>query len=383
MKADPANESSTLNLRVLHVLHGLHAGGMENGVINLAHGQLQRGIFHDVCALTTSGPFADRLPASSKASPLNKPEGFSFKTCLKLRRLIQTTRPDVVHSHNSSGLIYSAFALALPGIRIPLLAGEHAQLTAGEKAPHRLFIRRWLYRLACKKIHTVSAGQRDELLQLNLAAPEAILSISNGVDTERFHVQSKETKKAAINLPENALVLGMVARLAHHKRHDRLLDAFQQIAPNHPKLHLALVGDRGNAKEAILDAIGAHPFKDRIHWLGMRDDLPEVYPAFDLLVLPSESEGMSNVCLEAMACGVPVAANDSCGATEIIVDGVTGVIRSMPDASAIASHLESCLSDPSVLLTWGQNARRHIERNFSIASMMDRYEKVYRDLLIR
>lgn len=381
MKVDPATLKFGSNLRVLHVLHGLHAGGMENGVINLAHGQLPQGISHDVCSLTNAGSFAQRLPGSSRVELLHKPEGFSFKTCLKLRSLIKRFRPDIVHSHNYSGLIYST--LALTNVGIPLLAGEHAQLTDSEKAPRRRLIRRWLYRFGCKLIHTVSEGQRIELLQLNLAPPEAVITLSNGVDTQRFQPHDGDMAKSAldVDLPPGSVLVGMVARLAHHKRHDRLLQAFEKLAAQHPKLHLALVGDRGNAKESILNTIAAHPFQKRIHWLGMRDNLPEVYPAFDLLVLPSESEGMSNVCLEAMACGVPVAANDSCGATEIIIDGVTGIIRPMPDAEAIEAHLKSCLATPAMLSAWGQNARQHIEQNFSIASMMNRYEKVYRSLL--
>jgi glycosyltransferase involved in cell wall biosynthesis len=373
--------SSGSALKVLHVLHGLHAGGMENGVVNLAHGQLEMGIVHHVCALTDAGPFANRLPEASRVERLDKPEGFSIKTCIKLRRLIQNFRPDVVHSHNYSGLIYSS--LALLGTPIPLLAGEHAQLTPGEKVAHRLILRKFLYRMFCRAVHTVSTGQRDELLAYQLISPEAIHSLPNGVDTLRFRPQPKDQKKTALRLPRDCVLIGMVSRLAKHKRHDLLLEAFQELGQRQPQLHLAIVGDRGNAKEAILNCIASHPFKDRIHWLGMRDDLPDVYPAFDLLILPSESEGMSNVCLEAMACGVPVAANDSCGANEIIIDDFTGIIRAMPDSASVVTHLARCLTDLPTLHKWGQNARLHVEENFSITNMMARYESLYRSLLNR
>jgi glycosyltransferase involved in cell wall biosynthesis len=170
----------------------------------------------------------------------------------------------------------------------------------------------------------------------------------------------------------------MVSRFIPEKQHSRLLDAF--ALQTDPRLHLMFVGDGGNIKADVLEKVARHPKRDRIHLLGERSDMPLVYPAMDLMVLPSDAEGMSNACLEAAACGVPTLANACCGSAELIEDGITGRISTMTTANALAVALSDAVMTPGQLRAWGDSARSHIVKNFSLQSMLDRYTQLYLDL---
>jgi len=223
----------------------------------------------------------------------------------------------------------------------------------------------------------VSFGQLQELRQLGIAPADAV-AVPNGVDTERFVPSSKADAKLRFSLADDAVVLGMVSRFIPEKQHSRLLDAF--ALQTDPRLHLLLVGDGGNIKAEVHEQIARHPMRDRIHLLGERSDMPVVYPAMDLLVLPSDAEGMSNACLEAAACGVPALANACCGSAELIEDGVTGRVCTMTTADALAEALSEAITSPDKLREWGDSARSHVVRNFSLQSMLDRYRQLYLDL---
>jgi len=147
-------------VKILHVVNSLEAGGMENGIVNVARTLEPRGFEIHVACLSGRGAFASRLPAPERVVVLGKGRGFSPGAVWRLTRHLSVLRPDIVHSHNLGALIYSALA-TLGGRRGILIQGEHSQLTAEERRPYRLHQRRWLYR-GCRAIHTVSTSMRLE-----------------------------------------------------------------------------------------------------------------------------------------------------------------------------------------------------------------------------
>jgi glycosyltransferase involved in cell wall biosynthesis len=125
----------------------------------------------------------------------------------------------------------------------------------------------------------------------------------------------------------------------------------------------------------------SHPFADRIHWLGMRADMDACYQAMDLLVSPSEIEGLSNAVLEAMATGVPVLAHEACGNNEVVRNGVNGILRDLRDADALASAIRETVANPENLTRLGLAARQHVVDHFSLDSMADAYLRTYQSIV--
>jgi glycosyltransferase involved in cell wall biosynthesis len=366
---------SARHITVLHVVNSLEPGGMENGIVNLARALEPRGFEMHVACLERRGAFAGRLPVPSRVVVLGKCGGFSPTAAWRLAQHLTRVQPDIVHSHNLGALIYSSLA-TLGGRRCALVQGEHSQLTTAERRPRRLRQRRWLYR-GCRSIHTVSEAMRKELVACGFPA-EKISAIANGVDTIRFAPGDRQTARQALGLPPEALCIGIVGRFGPFKRHLELIEAFEQIGPHFSTAHLLIAGGGGSEERAVTARVGASTFRERIHLIGFQRDPRYCYHALDLLAIPSTNEGLSNVALEAMSCGVPALGNTGCGHEQVITPDADGWIAALDTPTALAGQLTKLLKEPARLAEFGLRAREKVKASFSLDSMTDAYERLYR-----
>jgi len=360
---------------VLHVVNSLDPGGMENGIVNLSHALEGKGIEFHIACLERRGKFAERLASPERVTILGKGNGFSPRSSWRLARLIARLRPDIVHSHNLGPLIYAGLA-TLGGRTCVLLHGEHSQLTAEERSPRRLLQRRWLYR-ACRVVHTVSRNMAFELGALGLQ-PGKIIPISNGVDTRRFEPGERLAARRILGLPADAICIGIIGRFGPFKRHLELIDAFEKISMQIPAARLVIAGGGGSEEGAVTRRVEGSPVRERIDLLGFQSDPVRCYQALDLLAVPSANEGLSNAILEAMACAVPALARSGCGHEQIIASGEDGWIAEMETPDRLAAKLAEILGDRAHLVACGPKAREKVKLHFSIASMIDSYESLYR-----
>jgi glycosyltransferase involved in cell wall biosynthesis len=253
-------------------------------------------------------------------------------------------------------------------------------LSPAELKPHRLAIRRFLYRFA-KRIHTVSRGQKDELVDLGFPA-QRIEAVINGVDTMRFRpAQDRATARSAFDIPESATVIGMVGRFGEFKRHDALISAFEQAALQHPNAYLLLPGAGGPKEKATRERVASSEFRSRMMLPGFLQDPRPAYQAMDLLVVPSVNEGLSNAALEAMASGVPVLAHRSCGAAELLGDGLGGWVHDLSSTRQISEGLLNLLESPDRTQEQANLARQRIEERYSIQAMITHYHRLYGELV--
>lgn len=362
--------------KILHVVFSLEPGGMENGLVNVAS-RLNREEFEvHVCCLERGGDFIQRLPEPAHVSILNKPPGFSVLTIGALAKVISQVKPNLIHSHNLGPLIYSSLATGM-GLSRPILQGEHG-LAQPQRAPKFLRQRRIFYR-ACRRVQTVSLGLRDDLIGLGMPASKIIV-IQNGVDTERFVPGNPQKAREEIGLRRDGPVLGIVGRFDVLKRHSQLIDAFAELSEPFCNSQLLILGDGGSEFERVKEKVRAHPAKDRIHLIGFKSEPRPYYQAMDLLVIPSLLEGMSNVVLEAMACGLPVLGHNACGNAEIIQNGRNGIIADLSTTEELKVQLIKTLSNRAHLLEIGAAARQNVLERFSMRNMVENYESVYREL---
>lgn len=347
---------------------------MENGIVNVSAALPPEEFEIHVCCLARGGEFVRRFPYPERVHVIGKREGFSLSAVAALSKHIRQLAPHVIHTHNFGPLIYAR--LAAPGAGSRILHGEHAELTDSELAPHRLLARRMLYR-GIHRIHTVSHSLRDSLILQGFAANK-IDVVVNGVDTARFRPGSRDEARRDAGLPTDATILGLVGRFGAYKRHAELIEAFDRLAAAHPGLWLLFAGSGGPMEAPTRARAAASPFASRIRFAGLQSDVAPSYRALDLLVVPSVNEGLSNALLEAMACGIPVLAHTACGNRNVIEDGANGCLRDLAGPEHLRDALAAVLSNPSSLSGLGQAARRTVEANFSFASMVAGYEKLYR-----
>jgi glycosyltransferase involved in cell wall biosynthesis len=363
--------------RILHVVHSLDPGGLENGVVNLANGMDAARFSVGICCLGEPGAFAGRLRDPENLTALHKGAGFSPGTALALARAVARWRPHLIHTHNLGPLIYAALATGGGWLR-PILHGEHAELAGEDLSPRRLRQRRLCYR-CCRAVHTVSETLRVQLAELGFPAA-GLEAIRNGVDTARFLPGNLEEARRRFDLPREAVVLGMVARFGPYKRHALLLEAFEIAADRRPDLHLLFAGAGGPEEARVTARATASRHAARIRLVGLQADPVPVYQALDLLVIPSINEGLSNTLLEAMACARPVLAAPACGHAEVVTEGRDGFLDPMPGPGPLAARLLELLADRGRLVETGARARAKIEGQFGLDQMISHYEQLYAGL---
>lgn len=371
-----------MSLKILHIVYSLEPGGMENGIVNMVSRLSNEDLQFEICCLGEAGRMASRLPDGCSLHVLGKSAGFDRQLPDKLRRLIGEVRPDLLHTHNLGPLIYTALAKIL-GAQGQIFHGEHASLTQNDLSLRKRLQRKLLYRF-CTALHTVGVSMSQQLEALKLTSCP-VLTLQNGVDTQRFTPSPDQAaRRGELGLPQNARMAGIFGRFGPYKRHDLLLDSFARIGDEFPGLHLLVAGGGGEREPDVLARIRSHPLASRIHTVGYLSDPVSHYQSLDLLLIPSDNEGLSNCALEAMSCAVPVLSNRNCGSDELITDGQDGIVRAMDTPEALADALVEVMgSDGPGLRALGAHAREKIIGGFSLNSMEDAYRNAYQSIASR
>ncbi len=229
----------------------------------------------------------------------------------------------------------------------------------------------------------VSQGVKDYIIEQCALDPAKVRVVPNGVDLARLRRHRPRTEvRRELGLAPEAVAVGLVARLDHWgKGHREFFTALAALPDGYPVEALIIGGGRREAEMRRLAAeLG---LAGRVHFLGQRDDVPDLLSALDLFVLPSHSEGVSLALLEAMAAGLPVIATAVGGLPEVVTDGDNGLLVPPEDPEALATALERLLEDPALAQRLGANARRHVEENFSLERLGREINEIYTELIKR
>ena len=229
--------------------------------------------------------------------------------------------------------------------------------------------KRWQIIKAVQSSHAVmcaSAALGERLVQAG-AAPQRIAVIYNGVDSARFFPVRNHENRKPLGLSDDAKLLLFIGNLKPSKGCVDLLDAFVNLAATQPQLHLVFIGD-GAARDTLLQRATRRGLAARVHLIGKieHDHLPAWFAACDLFCLPSHNEGVPNVVLEAMACGVPVLATQVGGIPEVVPD-FAGVLVPARDSQALQAALHAAL-----LRSWDTARIAEHARSFSWSSNIER-----------
>jgi len=186
--------------------------------------------------------------------------------------------------------------------------------------------------------------------------------------------------RASLRIPPDALVIGCFGRLSREKGHVHLLHAFNTLAHHRPNVFLLVLGD-GPEKEALAALRAALPCEDRIIFVPHRSNAAPFYEAIDILALPSLSEGLPNVVLEALAFGKPVVATAVGAVGAVVESGVTGFVVPPSDTEALGSALARLVDSPDLRRSFGEAARPSLYPRFCPTHRARRILGVYRALI--
>ena len=363
-------------IRVMHVVRALQTGGME-GVVRRLLSALDPVRFEQtVCTLIAT---TDLQPAGTLC--LDRASDKPAFLVPQLTRMFARHRPDIVHSRNWATIeAIPAAKLA----RVPVVIhSEHGRdIQTMKEQPRRRRILRRLSHNWADKMFCVSQELRDYYCrEMNLPVGELDV-IPNGVDAMQFRpdpAARKELREKVKAAPET-LVVGTVSRLDPVKDHLTLLRAGDAALRKGLDLKIVIVGD-GPQRSAIEAQLVTMPeLRSRTSLTGEVHNVAEWLNSFDVFVLPSLSEGMSNTLLEAMAVGIPPVATDVGGNPEVVEHRRSGILISPQDADELAGCLVELATQRSWRLELGRKARERIVSEFSVERMLGRYEEMYSEL---
>lgn len=371
-----------MTVHVVHIVHRFDTGGMENGMVNLFNTLSPERFRHTVVALTDYSDFRQRIHAQSVGfHALHRAPGHGLGWTKRLWQLLRELKPDLVHTRNLAAL-EAQFVAAAAGIRATV-HGEHGRDVFDLYGQNRKY--NLLRRAARPFVSNYIAVSRDleTWLRLSIGVPPRKLhQIYNGVDHARFSPRSG-TRPACLPpgfAGDEARVFGSVGRMVAVKDYPLLVEAYIQLHRRAPaqaeNTRLVIVGE-GPARadcQRRLDAAGLSGHA----WLpGERHDIPDLMQSFDVFVLPSKNEGISNTILEALASGLPVVATAVGGNVELVKDDVNGRLVKAGDVADMAQALLDYCETPGRLRAHGDAARREAEARFSIPAMAEAYATVY------
>ena len=328
----------------------------------------------------------DRSSASTSAGALDIDyvevrERHSFDPSIwgALTSLVRDRRIDIVHSHDYKTSLLAYLLARRTGI-IPL-ATAHGWTghSARERFVYYPFDKRLLARFP--RVIAVSSDIKEQLVRRG-AQPDRVSVILNGIDPDAFRRSPGQTPavRAALGFAPDEIVIGAVGRLERQKRFDLLIEAVARLAPAHPRLRLAIVGD-GTLRQDLEDLSRRLGLTAAIRFLGQRLDIAHLHHAFDLFVQSSEYEGTPNAVLEAMAMETPIVATDVGGTRELAWPDRHAIIVPPLDVPALSAGMERALGDPRGMAAFAAAARQRIETDLSFIARTRRLEGIYGELI--
>jgi glycosyltransferase involved in cell wall biosynthesis len=290
--------------------------------------------------------------------------------------LLRRHRIQIIHTNSYVPGNYARLAAAL--LRVPLIVDHWHGFSRFSRK--RRLICRLLGRVTDLSL-AVSQGVKDYLIEQIGLDPDRIRVVRNGVDLARINRhRPRDQVRRDLGLADATRALGLVARLDHWgKGHREFFTALAVLKDRYPVEALIIGGGRREAE--MLQLAAEMGLAGRVHFLGQRDDVPDLLAALDVFVLPSHSEGVSLALLEAMAAGLPVLASRVGGLPEVVIDGDNGLLIPPQDPEALAAALARLLDDPAWAQKLGANARRQVAEHYSLERLGREINEIYGELL--
>jgi sugar transferase (PEP-CTERM/EpsH1 system associated) len=370
-------------IKVLHVLDSLAVGGMERVVIDVVNG-LNGGRFsHVICCVSRLGEAAQNLREDVALYDMGKGAGRDLLMPMRLARVMRREWPDIIHTQSWSG-VDGVIAGKMAG-RARVVHSEH-----GRNLPYihfeptkRKIARRLIYHLA-DAVFTVSEEMRQYYCRETGFPLARMRVIPNGVDIRRFDDVDASGVRDEVGIGVDDFVIGIVSRINPTKDILTLARAFARLyrAQRAPRLKLLIVGD-GEGRGELENFAAEQGLKHAIIFAGMRQDVPRLLRAMDLFALSSLSEGMPITVLEAMCAALPVVATNVGANSELIAEGETGFLIEARNDEAMAERLARLFVDRGLTRKFGLAGRRKVEREYSLDTMVRRYEQLYLSLINR
>jgi len=381
----PASVSRQVSrpVRITYLIGSLAIGGAEGQLVELlskldpSRWKTSLVVFNEQHAERAPAALSQVLSLGIPSSGNSRSYLRAWKTVRAVNRLsgyLRSIRPDILHAFLPASFILAAPAARLA--RVPILVGSRRSLVGCyrngglvERADH----------LATRMFDFVlgnSAAVTDELIHIDGVPAERTSTIHNGVDTARFTPGDRSLRQV-YGWDIDDVVFGIVANFIGYKRHEDFVRAAALICAKSPRARFIMAGEDRGILPAIRQEVAQAGLESRFVIIPGTLEPEKLYPAMDAYICTSETEGFSNVLLEAAASGLPLIATHVGGNPEIVFPGENGFVVPLTRPEEIAKAALTLIDDSSLRRHMGKRSRELAERRFSLETMVQQHELFY------
>ena len=308
---------------------------------------------------------------------------FDIASILRTYKLLRRLKCDIFHCHNdhTSPLIGAALAGVPVRIWSKLAMSPYYAKGISPKGLHRLMPSTRVSCLCAHRILAISDKVGLEIVE-TVGFGKKISTVQVPVDFKRFANAANGNIRQELDFDRSHIVITSVGHAVPVKGWDVVIKAFVRVHQQISNVRMVLVGDSTTSEyyNQLISLIKQYDMKENIKFTGKRDDIPEILKASDIFVLPSRSEGMPAVLIEAMAAGLPCVAANVGGVPEVINHGENGLLFEREDVEGLAKNLISLTEDEQLRKRLASQASERA-RAFGMKSYVDKVFKCYQNLL--
>lgn len=375
-------------MRVLHLFSNCKWTGPAEPALNLCCALRDQGVEVEFACAPDAGNSVNMVVETARARGLEPVLKFhllkhrhpfkNLQDVRHLRRYLHESHFDIVHSHLDNG--HAIAARALRGSKTLLVRSSYEGMGLRGDRRHQNMLDRTALLLEPSEI------AREHDTRVFGLPPERVAVVPGAIDTERFNPERvTESARASLGIPEDAYVVGIVARMQTHRHFEDLLDAMRHMIDIMPEAHLLIVG-RGTHQKTVVEIPAENMgIAGQVHITGFidGDDFVRAIHAMDTGVyLVPGSDGTCRAAREILAMGKPLVVADRGMLREIVTDGESGLVT---DGSphALFKALHTLGHHPEQRLTMGKQAREFALRRYALAPQAQQVTSLYERILAR
>ena len=370
------NLLTTPTISVLHVSTPLSWRGGEQQLYYLLDA-LKNEAINQVLFCPSDSILAQKTKKQGfKCILYKKRSGFDLRAAFNFAQLFKHNPPALIHAHDAHAHTLCILATWF-GLNVPIILHRRVDFPIKKN-----FFTRYKYNHKnVKRIICVSQAIQH-IIQKDIQRPERAITIHSGIDTERFaSTDNHPSLRTIIGADKTSKIVGNTSALADHKDYPTFLKTAHLLIKQHPQINWQFVifgsGALLNELEQLSKDLG---ITKQVHFLGFREDLPQLLPQLDVFLFTSKTEGLGTTLLDAIACQVPIVATDAGGVAEIIINQKTGLLCGIGQTQQLADDVIQIINNPDLKAKLIDGANVHLAF-FSIAAMAKRTYREYQQVL--
>lgn len=370
--------------RIVHLRASNFVGGPEKQIIEHLKRLNKNEFWGGIASFKENKGTSEILEKAQKEGlpcleiPMTGP--LDFRAQRTLTQIVRDQKADLLCVHGYKACLMGLWAGK--SAKIPVLAFSRGDTNENRKVAFY----EWLERKtlpAMAGIITVSAEQKRRLESLGIRNKKAWVvhnAVEVGLNRNEFSAQREEKIFQGLTIPRGSKLVVSAGRLSPEKGHRYLIEAIAKLGEKKKDIFFVFCGD-GVCLEDLENQARESGVFEQCRFPGFRRDLPDIFSVMDLLVLPSLTEGLPNVVLEAFASGKPVVATAVGGVPEVVEDGVNGFLVPPANPELLAKAIRTSLSSEGLGQSLGEAGYQKVKTGFTFESQTRKLERIYQELL--